>query len=233
MDTTETRLDPEKILADFPILNQRIHRDRRLVYLDSGASSQRPTSVIDAMSDCYRASYANVHRGIHYLSEAASDLYEQARSKVQQFIGAGHTSEVIFTSGTTAAINTVARSCFEVPGKELKEGDRILLTIMDHHSNIVPWQQLAERTGAIVEFIGLTEDGRLDMDELHSKLDEKTRLLAFPAISNVTGLILPVAEMCGLAAARNITTVVVHGLSKVQRQCSDQFLSCFRCVLFR
>ncbi|MEM7453667.1 MAG: SufS family cysteine desulfurase [Planctomycetota bacterium] len=208
MDTTEAKLDPEAILKDFPILNQRIHRDRRLVYLDSGASSQRPQSVIDAMSDCYRSNYANVHRGIHYLSEAASDLYEQARRKVQQFIGAGHTSEVIFTSGTTAAINTVARSFFESPGRSLEKGDRILLTIMDHHSNIVPWQQLAERTGAVVEFIGLTGDCRLDMGELKEKLAGNTRLFAFPAISNVTGLVLPVQELCELASANNVATVV-------------------------
>ncbi len=201
MNTIETKLDPLVLRQDFPILDQTIHRDRQLVYFDNGASTQHPQTVIDAMSRCYSESYANVHRGIHYLSERASDLYENARSSVQQFIGAGHTSEVIFTSGTTAAINTVARSFFETPGIELKPGDEILLTILDHHSNIVPWQQLAERTGAKVQFVSLTPDGHLDRDDLNRKLTGRTRMFAFPAVSNVTGLKLPVAELVSLAKA--------------------------------
>ena len=140
-------LNPETIRADFPILNQTIHKNRSLVYLDNGASTQRPQCVIDAISDCYQKSYGNVHRGLHYLSEVSSDLYEQSREAVRAFLGAAETREIIFTSGTTAAINTVAHSWGPA---NLKEGDEILLTIMEHHSNIVPWQQVAARTGAVV-----------------------------------------------------------------------------------
>ncbi len=206
MDSTKTKkLDPVAIRADFPILNQTIHRDRQLVYFDNGASTQRPQAVISAMDDCYRQTYANVHRGIHWLSEQASAQYEESRKLVQQFINAPNEVEVIFTSGTTASINLVARAWGDV---NLKEGDEILLPIFEHHSNIVPWQQLAARSGARVVFVGLTEQGHLDLDDLRAKLSDKTAVIAFAAVSNVLGTMTPVAEICELAKSVGAISVV-------------------------
>ena len=199
------KLDPVAIRADFPILNQTIHRDRQLVYFDNGASTQRPQAVISAMDDCYRQTYANVHRGIHWLSEQASAQYEESRKLVQQFINAPNEVEVIFTSGTTASINLVARAWGDV---NLKEGDEILLPIFEHHSNIVPWQQLAARRGAQVVFVGLTEQGQLDLDDLRAKLSDKTAVIAFAAVSNVLGTMTPVAEICELAKSVGAISVV-------------------------
>jgi len=194
----KTKFDPATIRHDFPILDQMIYKNRKLVYLDNGASTQRPLPVIEAMTDCYRMTYANVHRGIHYLSERSSAQYEAARIAVQEFIGAEHSNEVIFTSGTTAAINTVAHSLF-TEERKLNPGDEVLLTIMEHHSNIVPWQQLAARTGAVVRFAGITEEGELDREDFESKLSEKTKLISVAAISNVLGTRIPIAEIVSKA----------------------------------
>ena len=206
MDSVQqTKFDPIAIRADFPILAQSIHRDRQLIYFDSGASSQHPQAVLDAMDDCYRRTYANVHRGIHWLSEQASAQYEQARTLVQEFINAPHNNEVIFTSGTTASINLVARAWGDA---NVNQGDEILLTIFEHHSNIVPWQQLAERTGARVRFAAINEDGELDLEDLNSQLNDRTKIVAFSSISNVLGTITPVAEIVELAKTVGAITVV-------------------------
>ena len=205
MNASQTQFDAAKIAADFPILNQRIYRERRLVYLDNGASTQRPQVVIDAMTGVYEKTYANVHRGIHWLSEQASAQYEQSRIAVQKFIGAGHTSEVIFTGGTTLGINTVAQSWGQ---QNISAGDEILLTIMEHHSNIVPWQQLAARTGATVRFVGLTADQELDLEDLQSKLSEKTKLVAVTAVSNVLGNRNPVKKIVEMAKSVGAVTLV-------------------------
>lgn len=198
MATETMTLDPNLIRADFPILNQTIHKDRQLVYLDNGASTQRPRSVIEAIKSCYEQTYSNVHRGIHFLSEQSTDKYEQARRAVQDLIGARHDYEVIFTSGTTLAINTVAQSW----GREnLKQGDEILLTIMEHHSNIVPWQQVAEMTGAVVRFVDINEEGLLDLEDWNSKLSEKTKIVACTMTSNVLGTCLPIKQMVHQAHA--------------------------------
>jgi cysteine desulfurase/selenocysteine lyase len=189
-------LDAAKLRADFQILNQKIHRDRALVYFDNGASTQRPQSVIDSMSDCYQRTYANVHRGIHWLSEQASGQYEMARTSVQNFINAPHNNEVIFTPGTTASANLVAHAW---GGQNVSTGDEILLTIFEHHSNIVPWQQLAARTGATVKFAGITETGELDLDDLQQKLTAKTKIVAFAAVSNVLGCKVPVKRVVEMA----------------------------------
>ena len=149
-------LDPLEFRDDFPILQQSIHRQKPLVYFDNAASTQRPRQVIQAMNDNYEKTYANVHRGTHWLSEESSRLYEETRIKVQKFIGAEWSNEIIFTSGTTLAINTIARSWGDA---NIGPDDEILLTIMEHHSNIVPWQQLAERTGAKIRFVKITETG--------------------------------------------------------------------------
>ena len=191
-------LNPETIRADFPILNQKIHKDRPLVYLDNGASTQRPQCVIDAISKCYQQSYGNVHRGLHYLSEASTDLYEQSREAVRAFLGAAETREIIFTSGTTAAINTVAHSWGSA---NLKEGDEILLTIMEHHSNIVPWQQVAAQTGAVVRFVDIDDNGLLDQADWKSKLSARTKLVACTMTSNVLGTRNPVKSMIEQAHA--------------------------------
>lgn len=197
-ETSKTRtLDPAAIRRDFPILHQTIHRQRPLVYFDNGASTQHPQSVIDAMNDCYSKTYANVHRGIHWLSEQASGQYEQARLTVQRFINAPRPEEVIFTAGTTMAINLVAHSW---GGANLKPDDEILLTICEHHSNIVPWQQVAQATGAKVVFAGITEEGLLDLDDFNAKINARTKVVAFMAVSNVLGTMFPVGDM--IAAAR-------------------------------
>lgn len=205
MDAAQTKFDPLTIRRDFPILDQTIHRDRPLIYFDNGASTQRPQSVIDAMNDCYERTYANVHRGIHWLSERASEQYEEARTLVQSFVNAPHNNEVIFTSGTTASINLVAHAW---GNDHVKSGDEILLTIFEHHSNIVPWQQLAARAGATVKFVGIDDQGCLDMDDLRRKLTEKTKMVAFAAVSNVLGTQASVAEIVDLAKTVGAATLV-------------------------
>ena len=210
---------PESIRGDFPILEQRIHRDRLLIYLDSAASSQRPTAVLDAMDQCYRHTYANVHRGIHWLSEQASAQYESARRKVRAFINASQFQEIIFTSGTTHAINIVAHSW---GNDHIGPGDEILLPIFEHHSNIVPWQQLADRKNATVRFVGITPDGYLDLDDLREKISPRTRVLSFAAVSNVLGTEVPVKQLVEIARRHDIVSVVdaaqhtPHSITDVQ-----------------
>src|SRR4029079_13125201 len=174
-----TSLDPEKLRADFPILSTRIHADGGvgvpLVYLDNAATTQRPRQVIQALVDVYERQYANVHRGIHWLSDQSTDLFELTRGKVQQFIGAATREEIIFTHGTTEGINLVARSWGDA---NVRAGDEILLTEMEHHTNLVPWQQLSERSGAVLRYIPITDDGLLDMDQLPRLLSPRTKIVA-------------------------------------------------------
>ncbi len=202
---SQSPFDPAVWRDDFPILNQSIHRQRPLIYFDNGASTQRPLAVIDAMSECYRKTYANVHRGIHWLSEQSSAQYEAARGQVRQFIHAAEPEEVIFTSGTTAGINLVARAWGDA---NVTAKDEILLTIFEHHSNIVPWQQLSARTGAKIKFVGLTDDGELDLENLYQQLTPKTKIVAFSAVSNVLGTKAPVAEIVQRAKAVGAITLV-------------------------
>lgn len=205
MNHDTTGLLPESLRNDFPILQQKVHGDVPLVFLDSAASSQRPQQVIDAVSHCYEANYANVHRGIHVLSERATDGYEAAREKVRHFINAKHAHEVIFTAGTTASINAVARSWGDA---NLSTGDEILLTPMEHHSNLVPWFQLAERTGAVIRHIPMTDEGLLEVDRLGEVLSDRTKLVAFTAVSNTLGTVNPVKAICEQAAAAGAVTLV-------------------------
>jgi len=191
---TMAALDVEKLRADFPILTRKVH-GRPLVYLDSAASSQKPRAVIDAMSDYLSAHHANVHRGAHELSVEATDAYEGARAKVARFAGAAGSEEIVFTRGTTEAINLVAYAW----GRSIGPGDEIVLTVMEHHSNIVPWQLLAERTGAKLRFATLTPEGRLDLDYLASLVGSATRLVAVTHVSNTLGVMNPVAEIAALA----------------------------------
>ena len=208
---------PAALRDDFPILSQHVHGERRLVFLDNAASSQRPRSVIDAMDRLYERDYANVHRGIHVLSERSTDLYEEARRKVQRFIGARNEREIIFTSGATASINLVARSWGDA---NLKAGDEILVTLMEHHSNLVPWFQLAERTGAVVKHVPITDDGLLVLESLDSLLTARTKLVAVTAVSNTLGTINPVAEITRRAHAVG-AVVLLDGAQSVPHVATD------------
>ena len=215
----KSTLSADAIRADFPILDQQIYKGKPLVYLDNGASTQRPNQVTQAIVDCYESTYANVHRGIHYLSEQSSHLYEEARNKIAAFVGAEHSNEVIFTSGTTFSINLVAHSWGQ---QNIKEGDEILLTMMEHHSNIVPWQQLAERTGAIIKWVELDDCGKLDFDQFSDLLNERTRLVAVCAVSNVLGTINPVGDIvrraheCGAVVFLDAAQHVPHDETNVR-----------------
>ena len=166
---------PESLRDDFPILRDDVLEGRPLAFLDNAASTQRPRQVIDAISRVYQRDYANVHRGIHTLSERSTEQYELAREKVRSFVNAAKSSEIIFTQGTTGSINLVARSWGDA---NLKPGDEVLTTVMEHHSNLVPWQQAAERTGSLLRHVPLTEDGRLDMSAFDQLLNDRTRLVA-------------------------------------------------------
>src|SRR5262245_13038745 len=178
------RFDPATVRPDFPILQTRLHAGpdtlhgptgTPLVYLDNAATTQRPRQVIQSLVDVYEKHYANVHRGIHWLSDQSTDLYEEAREKVRAFINAPSKEEVIVTYGTTEGINLVARSWGDA---NVRAGDEILLSEMEHHSNLVPWYQLAERTGCVVRHIPITDDGQLQLDALPKLLSEKTKLVA-------------------------------------------------------
>ncbi len=185
-------LDPYAIREDFPILSTVLHGDKPLVFLDNAASTQHPRQVIGALTEMYEKHYANVHRGIHWLSEQSTDLYEQTREKVRAFINAAMTEEIIFTPGTTASINTIARSWGDA---HLTPGDEILLSVMEHHSNLVPWQQLAERQGAVLRHLPITDDGHLVLDQLDELLTERTKLVSLTSISNVLGTVNPIREI--------------------------------------
>jgi cysteine desulfurase/selenocysteine lyase len=203
VDTSQ--LLPATLRKDFPILQQMVHGDRPLVFLDNAASTQRPRQVIEVLRRVYERDYANVHRGIHTLSERSTAQYEEAREKTRAFIGAGNAREIIFTSGTTAGINLVARSWGEA---NVRAGDEILVTIMEHHSNLVPWQQLAERTGATLRHIPITDDGLLVLDTLDTLLTEKTKLVAVASVSNVLGTINPIVEIVRRAHAAGAVVLV-------------------------
>jgi cysteine desulfurase/selenocysteine lyase len=203
-------LDVTRIQADFPILQQQVN-GYPLAFLDSAASSQKPTVVIDAMNDYYRRYHANVHRGVYHLSELATAAMERARQKVARFIGARSAREIIFTRNTTEAINLVANAWGRA---NLQAGDRIVLTEMEHHSNLVPWQIVAQATGAELDFIPIDGEGRLALETLPTLLNERTKLVALTHMSNVLGTINPVAEVN--AAAKQVGAVtLVDGAQSV------------------
>jgi cysteine desulfurase/selenocysteine lyase len=205
MAVDRTALLPASLRDDFPILQQMVHGDRPLVFLDNAASTQRPRQVIEVLRRVYERDYANVHRGIHTLSERSTEQYEEAREKARAFIGARHSHEVVFTSGTTAGINLVARSWGEA---NVRAGDEILVTIMEHHSNLVPWQQLAQRTGATLRHIPISDDGRLLLDTLDTLLSERTKIVAVASVSNVLGTINPIGEIAGRAHSAGALVLV-------------------------
>ena len=203
--TASAGLDLARIRAEFPILRQRVH-GKPLVYLDNAASAQRPKAVIDAISECYSTYYANIHRGVHLLSERSTAAYEGAREKVRAFLNAASVQEIIFTRNTTESINLVANS---FGGSVVKAGDEIVITGMEHHSNIVPWQLLCERTGARLKVAPFTDAGELILDEYERLLDSgRVKLAAFVHLSNALGTLNPVKRMIELAHARGIPTLV-------------------------
>ena len=213
--------DVNRIRADFPILQQTIN-GCPLAYLDNAASSQRPRSVIDAISHYYEHDHANVHRGVHTLSQRATEAQERGREAVRRFINAGDRREIVFTRGTTESINLVAYSF----GQSLKPGDEILISHMEHHSNIVPWQLACERTGARLNVVPINERGELVLAEFHRRLNDHTRIVAVAHVSNALGTVNPIDEIVAAAKRRGIP-VLVDGAQAVAHQAIDvQMLGC-------
>jgi cysteine desulfurase/selenocysteine lyase len=219
LDTGVPPLDVQAVRADFPILQREVN-GKPLVYLDTAASAHRPRQVIDAVDAFYREHNANIHRGVHRLSQEATDLYEGARDKVAAFLKAPSRDEIVFTRGTTESINLVAQAYLR---PRLQAGDRIVLTRMEHHANIVPWQMICEETGAEIAVVPFDEHGTLDLDAYADLLDERVKLVGVVHVSNALGTINPVREMCRLAARFDIPVLVdgaqalPHGAVDVQK----------------
>lgn len=216
-------IDWAAIRRDFPILDQKVH-GKPLIYFDNAATSQKPRVVIDALRTYYECYNANVHRGIHELSTRATAAYEAARARAARFINARSPDEIIFTRGTTEAINLVAATW---GATNLKPGDVILLTEMEHHSNIVPWQQIAQRTGAHIVYVPVTGDnGLLDLDKLDTLLTPRVKLFGMVHVSNSLGTVNPVSELCALARKRGITTLVDGAQSAGHMPVDVQLIGC-------
>ncbi len=218
--------DVERIRADFPILFREVH-GKPLVYLDSAASAQKPRSVLEAMDHAYRFEYANVHRGLHYLSNTATDNFEAARETVRRFLNAGSAEEIIFTRNATGAINLVANAFGQ---KLIGEGDEIILTLMEHHANIVPWHFLRERKGAVLKWLPISDSGELLIEELDRMITPKTRMIAVTHMSNVLGTLNPVKEIIRIAHAKGVPVLVdgsqavVHGTVDVRDLDADFYV---------
>jgi cysteine desulfurase/selenocysteine lyase len=196
--------DLAKVRADFPILSEVIHGNR-LVYLDSGASAQKPLQVLDRMDHAFRHEYANVHRGLHTLANRATEAYEGGRHAAQKFLNAARPEEIIFTRSATEAINLVASS---FAGPRIGEGDEIVLSIMEHHSNIVPWHFHRERQGAVIKWVDVRDDGSFDLDAFAATLTDRTRMVAVTHMSNVLGTVTPIKEVIEIAHARGIPVLI-------------------------
>ncbi|ANK72470.1 cysteine desulfurase [Ensifer adhaerens] len=214
--------DVETIRKDFPILSKTVY-GKPLVYLDNGASAQKPQVVIDAISHAYSNEYANVHRGLHFLSNAATEAYEAAREKVRRFLNAPSVDNVIFTKSSTEAINTVAYG-YGMP--KLGEGDEIVLSIMEHHSNIVPWHFIRERQGAKLVWIPVDDDGALHVEDFVKCLTDKTKLIAITHMSNALGTVVPVKEICRIARERGIPVLVDGSQGAVHMPVDVQDIDC-------
>lgn len=215
-------LDVEALRRDFPILDVRIG-SKPLVYFDNAATTHKPQVVIDAVQRFYMLQNANIHRGVHYLSQQATDAYEQARGKVARFLGAASPEEVIFVRGATEAVNLVAASW---GGKFLRAGDEIVITELEHHANIVPWQLLAERTGAVLRVAPITDEGEVDLPRFHALLGPRTRLAAFAHVSNALGTINPVREMTVAAHAVGARVLIDGAQSAPHLAVDVQELGC-------
>lgn len=212
----------EEIRKDFPILSRTVY-NRPLVYLDNAATTQKPRAVVEAMTEEYYSVNANVHRGVHYLSQQATELHEQARTNVQNFINARSEAEIIFTRGTTESLNLVAFSFGEA---FLKEGDEVLVSVMEHHSNIVPWQMLRERKGIVLKVIPMTDEGEIDLEAYKSLFSPRTRLVSIAHVSNVLGTVNPVKEMTAIAHAHGAKVLVDGAQSVPHRRVDVQDIGC-------
>lgn len=214
--------DVNAIRRDFPILSTTVY-DRPLVYLDNAATTQKPLCVLDAMRHEYLNANANVHRGVHYLSQQATELHEAARETVRRFINAGKTEEVIFTRGTTESINLVASSFCE---EFMKEGDEIIVSVMEHHSNIVPWQLQAARRGVAVRVIPMNDEGELDMEAYAGMFTERTKIVSVAHVSNVLGTVNPVREMIRIAHSHGVPVLIDGAQSTPHFKVDVQELDC-------
>ncbi len=214
--------DLTTVRKDFPILGREVY-GRPLVYLDNAATTQKPRCVVEAISNEYYSVNANVHRGVHYLSQQATDLHEAARERVRSFINARSTSEIVFTRGTTESLNLVATSFGEA---FLREGDEVILTVMEHHSDIVPWQLLRDRTGIVLKVVPMSDEGVLDLDAYERLFTDRTRLVCVAQVSNVLGTVNPVARMAEIAHAHG-AYILVDGAQSVPHFAVDvQALGC-------
>ena len=214
--------DINKVRADFPILSRTVY-DKPLVYLDNAATTQKPLCVLDAMRDEYLNVNANVHRGVHYLSQQATDLHEAARETVRKFINAPKVEEVIFTRGTTESLNLVVSSFGD---RFLSEGDEVIVSVMEHHSNIVPWQLLAAKKGIAIKVIPMTDEGDVIMEEYEKLFNEKTRIVSITQVSNVLGTINPVKEMIRIAHEHEVPVMVDGAQSTPHMKVDVQDLDC-------
>src|SRR5436190_3392260 len=218
MNKTMNGYDVDALRRDFPILSRKVH-GRPLVYFDNAASAQKPKAVIDAMTNFLTSEYANVHRGVHYLSGAATERYEEARRRIQRFLSAAHEDEIIYTKGGTEAINLVASSYLS---PRIDPGDEIVLSVMEHHSNIVPWHFLRERQGAVLKWVEVSDLGELDPADVARAITPRTKLVAISHMSNVLGTKTDLGEVVRLAHAKGVPVLAdgcqgaVHGTVDVQ-----------------
>jgi cysteine desulfurase/selenocysteine lyase len=214
--------DIDRIRADFPALAMQVY-GKPLVYLDNAASAQKPQAVLDRLEEAYRSEYANVHRGLHYLANAATEAYEGAREKVRAFINAARAEEIVFTRNATEAVNLVA---YTFGRERIKPGDEIVLSIMEHHSNIVPWHFLRERQGAVIKWAPVDEEGNFLLDEFEKLLTDRTRMVAITHMSNMLGTTVPIKEVVRLAHARGIPVLVDGAQGAVHLDVDVRDLGC-------
>ena len=214
--------DVQAVRADFPILSRQVN-GKPLVYLDNGASAQKPRAVIDAVTRAYELEYANVHRGLHYLSNLATDKYEAVRGKVAGFLGAASEQEIVFTSGSTEGINLVS---YAWAAPRMQAGDEIVLSILEHHANIVPWHFLRERQGVVIKWVDCAADGSLDPQAVIGAIGPRTRLIAITQMSNVTGTVVDVAAICAEARARGVPVLVDGSQAAVHMRVNVEAMGC-------
>jgi cysteine desulfurase/selenocysteine lyase len=214
--------DVETVRADFPILKRKVN-GRPLVYLDNGASAQKPQAVIDAVTRAYADEYANVHRGLHYLSNLATEKYEAVRGTLRAFLNAGHEDEILFTTGSTAGFNLIS---YGWAAPRLQAGDEIVLSVMEHHANIVPWHFLRERQGVVLKWVPVEADGSLDPQRVIDAMGPRTRLVAVTHMSNVLGTVVDVATICAAARSRGVATVIDGSQAAVHMPVDVQAIGC-------
>jgi cysteine desulfurase / selenocysteine lyase len=220
--TLQAPYDVEAVRRDFPILSRTVY-DKPLTYLDNAASAQKPKVVIDTIARTYSEEYANVHRGLHFLSNAATEAYEAARETTRRFLNAAHVEEIVFTRNATEAMNLVAASLGQTG---IGEGDEIVLSIMEHHSNIVPWHFHRERKGAVIKWAPVADDGTFLIDEFEKLLTDRTKIVAITHMSNVLGTVVPIKEVCRIAHARGIPVMVDGSQAAVHLPVDVQDLDC-------